>query len=163
MRWVVASLFAAAVLPAAGAAEERPAKAIPIYGYSSPPLQTEQQGLRGTRISRHAGAETERSGNDPTYLRGLEREFQLQQRATVYGVAYMPLTPKADVFARVGYGGGSRAAPLGFGAADSWKYGAGAQYFPNARNGLRADYTRHDFRNARVKANVLSMGYVRRF
>jgi hypothetical protein len=171
MKRVLALIISITAVPAVAAAQERSPVGGPIQGYLGQALQGYQgQGLRtdyqghSARLSRHTGAETEKTGNDPVYLRGLEREMQLQQRGAVYGVAYLPLTPKADFFARVGYGGGgSKAAPVGFGGQDAWKYGAGAQYFPNARDGLRADFTRQDFRNSRVKANVVSMGYVRRF
>jgi hypothetical protein len=41
--------------------------------------------------------------------------------------------------------------------------GFGARYSPDANNGVRADFTRRDFRTSRIKANILSLGYARRF
>ena len=48
---------------------------------------------------------------------------------------------------------------------DSLNYGAGAQYFFNhGPNGVRADYTRYDFRGAgNGSGDVFSISYVRKF
>jgi len=121
----------------------------------------EPQGRQTLRINRHFGAETEPYAAGAAFGRGLQRERDLQERGAAYGVAYLPVSPKADVFARAGYGRTDFAA--GRAPQDGWSMGFGARYSPDANNGVRADFTRRDFRTSRIKANILSFGYARRF
>ena len=46
---------------------------------------------------------------------------------------------------------------------DSWNYGVGGQYSFDGKNGVRADYTRHDFKDSSTNADVWSVAYVRKF
>ena len=46
---------------------------------------------------------------------------------------------------------------------ESWNYGVGGQYFFDDKNGVRADYTRHDFKDSSTDANTWSVSYVRKF
>lgn len=173
MKAPIAVLALLAALPAAAFAQDKPETTSGLYG-SVGYAQTVSggdaaavQGRVGSRLNRFVGMETEISGGvdrDRAVSSGLAHEADLDRQGAAYGVAYMPLSPKADVFARVGYGSSkSRAFDGGSPTGDSVNYGAGAQYFPDGRNGLRADFTRHDFRDRRVKANIFSVGYIRRF
>ncbi len=68
---------------------------------------------------------------------------------------------------RGGYGGSRiKVSGTGFSASDSegsWNYGGGAQYSFDGKNGLRAEYTRHDFGNGARAADVWAASYVRKF
>ena len=46
---------------------------------------------------------------------------------------------------------------------DSWNYGVGANYYLDGVNGVRADWTRRDFRDDRGEADAYSVSYIRRF
>ncbi len=46
---------------------------------------------------------------------------------------------------------------------DSWNYGVGANYYLDGVNGIRADWTRRDFRDDRGEADAYSVSYIRRF
>ena len=120
-----------------------------------------QQVVR-TRLNRFVGVETETYGRPgPNLSQAMRRDFERDRRPAAYGVAYMPVSPRAEVFARIGYGGSKStfAGPRD----DSWKYGAGAQYRMNSRNGFRADYTRQGQPRSDIKANIFSFGLVSRF
>ena len=100
--------------------------------------------------------------------------LDLNQQYAGYGVVRYPVLPNANIFARGGYGHMDLTAgvtPLvtdtestvKFGA-DSWNYGAGAEYFFDGKNGLRAEYTRMDFVSHGVQdADTWSVSYVRKF
>ncbi len=74
---------------------------------------------------------------------------------------------KVDLLARVGYGTTKlEASAAGFSADDSQEsinYGVGAQYSFDGQNGIRADYTRYDFRDDGGEADVWAVSYVRKF
>jgi opacity protein-like surface antigen len=71
---------------------------------------------------------------------------ELDHTYAAYGIGFIPLTEKADVFARVGYHSteiSGSAGPLTDSAdADGDAYGAGAQYMITERFGVRGEYTR---------------------
>jgi len=46
---------------------------------------------------------------------------------------------------------------------DHWSYGAGAEFKMNADNGIRADWTRREYKGDRDSADAYSVSYVRRF
>lgn len=94
---------------------------------------------------------------------------ELNYQVAGYAVGFLPLTEKAELFARVGYGKtridrdvlidgehGSANESL-----DGWSYGAGGQYFFDGQNGVRLDFTRHDLDDENIDA--WAVGYVRRF
>lgn len=113
------------------------------------------------RLSRFVGLESER--HEPIArgaARGLERDIELDRRPTTFGVAYMPLSPRADAFVRLGYGSKAKAEGRG---EDSWAYGAGAKYRMKGRSGVRADFTRQGLPRSDVKANIFSVGFQVRF
>ena len=49
------------------------------------------------------------------------------------------------------------------GDGESVNYGVGANYFIDGRNGIRADWTRRDFRDDGGEADTYGLSYVRRF
>lgn len=172
---IVAALAGVVVAPAAFAQEGAGARA-GYYGNiglaeSAPGGGGAQmqgvQGRFGGRVSKHLGFEAELAReirDDRAFSSGLRRDAELERQSAAYGVAYLPVSKKADVFARLGYGENKTRFWFGGpGRGESVNYGAGAQYFPNERKGVRADFTRHDFRNAKVKANIVSLGFVRKF
>jgi len=117
-------------------------------------------GRLGWRFNRFIGAEGELGvgvsggartfGADTTTPVGVG----LKQRynAAGYVVGYLPLTPRADLFARVGYGAAQyRLDPAGLAQYDAhtngFRFGGGAQFFVDGQNGIRAQYTRYDIQN----------------
>lgn len=96
--------------------------------------------------------------------------IKLRNEFSGYAVGFLPLGQSgAEAFARVGYGHSSFRLKTGAvsinDGEDSVNYGAGVQYFFNqGPNGVRADYTRYDFRNNGVSnADVWAISYVRKF
>ena len=107
------------------------------------------------------GAEGELSTgvkSDTFTVAGVSTKVQLKDQFAVYGMAIAPITPNFDVFARVGYGQTKTTS-----TDNSVNYGAGAEYFFDAKNGVRADYTRHDFQNSGNNFDTYGVSYVRKF
>lgn len=94
-------------------------------------------------------------------------DVELRHDMAAYVVGYMPLSPEAELFGRIGYGTTSIRASSGGVAVtedgESVNYGIGANYFFDGVNGVRGDWTRRDFRDDGGKADVWSLSYVRRF
>ncbi len=96
----------------------------------------------------------------------LNVDVELKYAAALYATAGVPLGENGRIFGRVGYGTqkieASAAGVSVPGSDQSWNYGAGAQFFFDGKNGLRADYTKHDFDDGE-DVDVWSVSYVRRF
>lgn len=128
-------------------------------------------GRLGTRLTRYLGAEAEYSvgvKDDDIDVAGVPTSVEHKFDAAAYGVATLPVTDQFEVFGRVGYGTTRlRAGAAGVSDAastESVNYGVGANYFLDGQNGLRADWTRRDFRgDGNGEADTWSLGYVRRF
>jgi len=101
------------------------------------------------------------------YLGTVKTELNYQVAGYVVGT--LPVSTKAELFARVGYGkakfdqdvlmdgqGGSSSV-----SRDGWAFGAGAQYFFDGKSGVRLDYTRHEVDEGHIDA--WSAGFVHRF
>jgi outer membrane immunogenic protein len=128
------------------------------------------QARLGARFGSYVGVEGELAGgvkDDTVNVAGTDVQVKLRHEEAAYGVGFVPVTPKFDLFARVGYGHqdikASAAGVSNTGGLDSWNYGGGGQYFFDNNNGVRLDYTRHDFTHDNGAANVWSIGYVRKF
>lgn len=128
------------------------------------------QGRLGARFGSYVGLEGELAGgvkSDTVDVAGTPVDVKLQHQEAAYAVGYLPVTPRFDLFARAGYGHSqikaSAAGVSGTGGEDSWNYGAGGQYFFTDKDGVRADYTRHDFNHNGGDADVWSVAYVRKF
>ena len=80
-------------------------------------------------------------------------------------MGFAPVGANTDVFARFGYGNSKIKASAGGVSAsddgDSWNYGVGAQHHFDGVNGVRVDWTRHDFDGANI--DVWAVAYTRKF
>jgi endo-beta-N-acetylglucosaminidase D len=116
-------------------------------------------GRLGWRFNRFLGAEGELgvgvSTGDRTFDNaGTSIDVGVKQKTqeAAYAVGYLPLTPRADLFARAGYGWAqydvNPAGAANYNAhTDGFRYGAGGQYFFDGQNGLRLDWTHYDVQN----------------
>jgi hypothetical protein len=183
MKVLIAAASAAAILAAPAFAMAQTGTAAPSFygtlGYAGSSVDSSVgnvdlgaiQGRLGARFGNYFGVEGELSGgvhNDHVDVAGTEAKVKLEHQEAIYGVGFFPLTPQIDLLARVGYGD-TRAKVSGDGvgfsdAGNSWNYGVGAQYSFDGKNGVRADYTREEFRNDDAgHADVWSIAYTRRF
>jgi len=83
---------------------------------------------------------------------------ELDSELGAFVVGKMPINPAFDIFARVGV---ARIETSPGGSEDGLAYGAGAQWNFTAVDGIRGDWTRHDYDAGDVDA--FSLSYVRRF
>ena len=171
-----AALLAGAAIPAVADAQEANS-GTSIYGtlgYAASSAEGVDvgaiQGRLGARFGQYFGVEGELAGGvkgDKTQVGGVPVKVDLEHQAAIYGVGFLPVSPNVDLFARVGYGNTKlKASAAGTSASDdgdSWNYGVGGQYSFDGKNGVRADYTRHDFKDSSTNADVWSVAYVRKF
>jgi outer membrane immunogenic protein len=137
-------------------------------------------GRVGGRFGRFVGVEGEVSGGLSTdhHVTGTTNVGVKQTLAgAAYGVGFLPLGSNFDLLARVGYGASRfNVEPAGLASyhvsEHGIRYGAGAQYFFDGRNGIRADWTRHDLNNFKDapglfpgdrKADVWSVSFAHKF
>lgn len=132
-------------------------------------------GRIGAKINPYFGVEGEASfgvKDDDFKFAGAEGSVKHEYDAAAYVVGTLPITPQFDVFARGGYGTTQIKRELNTPVADlsetaegeSWNYGAGANYYFDASNGIRADWTRRDFTESDADpVDLYSVSYVRRF
>ena len=123
-------------------------------------------GRLGARIGQYFGVEGELSGGiGNSHYDGAS--LHLNNQEAIYGVGFLPVSPNADLFARVGYGGAdykiSSSGSTFSGNLQSWNFGAGGQYFFDHANGIRVDYTREEATDHGPDANVWGVSYVRKF
>jgi outer membrane immunogenic protein len=110
-------------------------------------------GRVGVGFGRHFAVEGEASlGVDDDAGTELDSELGL------YGVGKIPLGEKFEIFGRVGV---SRIETSPGGDEDGLAYGAGAQFFFTPNDGIRGDWTRHDYDVG--EADAYSISYVRKF
>lgn len=83
---------------------------------------------------------------------------ELDNEFGAFVVGKLPVSPQFDLFARVG---AARIETSPGGSEDGLAYGAGAQWNLTAQDGIRGDWTRHDYDAGDVDAYSLS--YVRSF
>lgn len=126
------------------------------------------QGRLGYRLNNWLGVEGEGAigiKDDDVNLAGTEVNVDLKHQLGAYVVGFAPLGANTDVFARFGYGTTKiKGTAGGVSATDdgsSWNYGLGAQHHFDGVNGVRVDWTRHDFDGG--NADVWSVGYTRKF
>jgi hypothetical protein len=167
---VISAAIAAAALALPAISQAQPVQWYGNIGYEATSIEGIDlqaiQGRLGARFNRFIGAEGEVGigvGSDDF----LGAEVKLNHQFAGYVVGFAPLSPNLDLLARVGYGhsevhasGPGGSADIG---GDSWNYGVGAQYHFDGRNGIRADWTRHDFSDGGDEADVWSVTYSRRF
>ena len=105
--------------------------------------------------------------DDSTTVAGVTTSTDLDYQYAGYVTGTVPVTPNLDIIGRVGYGQtkieNTTAGVSSDDKADSINYGVGAQYSWGA-NGIRGDYTRHDYRGSGAgEADAWSVAYVRKF
>jgi outer membrane immunogenic protein len=83
---------------------------------------------------------------------------ELDNEIGVFAVGKLPINPSFDLFARVGV---ARIETSPGGDEDGLAYGAGAQWNLTDKDGIRGDWTRHDYDAGDVDA--YSISYVRSF
>jgi hypothetical protein len=124
-------------------------------------------GRLGARFGQYFGVEGELSGGLGVSHASGGADVHLNNQEALYGVAFLPLSPNADLFARGGYGWAAYHTSLdgvnnSFNG-QSWNFGAGGQYFFDHANGVRVDYTREEATNHGPDANVWGVSYVHKF
>ena len=128
-------------------------------------------GRLGYRFTPYFGIEGEASigvkDSDIT-VAGVDGKLEHDWDAAAYGVAKLPINENLELFGRLGYGTTSiKADVAGFTAredGESVNYGVGANYFTDGRNGIRADWTRRDFRDDGAgELDTYGLSFVRRF
>ncbi|KRB40012.1 MAG: porin family protein [Pseudomonadota bacterium] len=169
-----AAALVAAFVPAMANAQDTSVTGYGSLGYSHHDMEGADvgaiQGRLGARFGQYLGVEGELGfgvKKDDVSIAGVDGKAKLKHQAAIYGVGFLPVAPNADLYARIGYGTTEGKVTVPGASAsvdgDSWNYGVGGQYFFEGGNGVRADYTRHDFTDGGGEANVWSVGYVRKF
>lgn len=129
------------------------------------------QGRLGVRLGKYLGAEGEVAagvkGEDIDFGGGVTAHLKLDSEYAFYAVGFLPVSPKFDAFARVGYGRTNISASASNGGSssgsdNSWNFGGGGQYFFTKKDGIRADYTHYRY-DGGGGANVWAVAYVRKF
>lgn len=175
-------ILAAALTVAASAAQAQTLSSPQIYGSVGCAEKKESDlgaiQLRLTaRFGRHLGLEGEfangvksRTDNALHTQAPSAVKTTLRHEIGAYAVGYLPLSPKAELFARIGYGttwygvdSRSATTALRYRHDDSsFNLGLGGQYVFDGRNGVRFDYVRQDYNNGAVQ-DVWAVAYTRRF
>ena len=83
---------------------------------------------------------------------------ELDSEIGVFAVGKLPINPSFELLGRVGV---SRIETSPYGDQDGLAYGAGAQWNLTSQDGIRGDWTRHDYDEGDVDA--FSLSYVRSF
>jgi outer membrane immunogenic protein len=127
-------------------------------------------GRIGAKFSPYIGVEGETSvgvKDDDFTIAGVDGTLEHEYDAAAYVVGTLPVTQNLELFARGGYGTTKIKAEIAGidedADGESWNYGAGANYYFDGQNGVRADWTRRDFEDDAGEADVYSVSYVRRF
>jgi outer membrane immunogenic protein len=128
------------------------------------------QGRLGYKFTPNLAVEGEGAigvDTDEATAGGVTYSAKVKRSVAAYAVGTVPVGEKVELFARAGYGTtkikGAIPGVAVTGSSDSWNYGGGVQYSFDGLNGVRADYTRHDFRHGRGSADAWGVSYVRRF
>lgn len=129
-------------------------------------------GRVGGRFGQYFGVEGQASfGVGSEEVDGVD--LKLENEFSAYLVGFLPLSPNADLIARIGYGRteigaeflGEEVTVDGNGVT----YGVGGQYYFDGVNGVRADYTRQEFsedEDADIQGgdvDAFTISYTRRF
>lgn len=127
-------------------------------------------GRVGAKFTPIFGVEGEASvgvKDEDVVIGGVPGTLEHDYDAAIYGVASVPVNPNFELFGRVGYGTTSIKADVAGvtaeGDGESINYGAGANWFFDSQNGVRADWTRRDFQDDGGEVDTYGLSYVRRF
>jgi outer membrane immunogenic protein len=139
-----------------------------LSGFGNPDF-SDITGRLGARFGKYLGVEGELSGglnSEHVNIGGTPGNARMNDQYAAYAVGYLPVSPNADLLARIGYGNTDFHASVpgsSFNGSDtSWNFGVGGQYFFDGHNGVRADYTRANY-NKGPDANIWGLSYVRKF
>ena len=164
---------AAVTLIAAPASAQSLSDAYGSIGYSSVQGDTTDLGAvtarLGAKLTPYIGVEGEASfgvsDDDVVGIPGATAELEHDLAAYVTGT--IPVASNLELFGRLGYGTTKiKAEVLGVSASNSQEsvnWGVGANYFLDSQNGVRADWTRRDFRDDGGEADTYALSFVRRF
>ena len=118
------------------------------------------QGRLGYRFNPYIGVEGEAAfGVADDTTGGVD--VKLKNEFGAFVVGYLPVTPKAELFARAGYTSSTFDTSLGDVDGDGGAWGVGGQYHFTDKDGVRLDWTRHDYDG--VDADVWALAYTRKF
>lgn len=127
-------------------------------------------GRVGYDFTRNFGIEGEASfgvKDTDISVAGVNGTLEHDWDAAAYGVAKLPISENLELFGRLGYGTTRVTASIpgasASGDGESVNYGVGANYFIDGQNGIRADFTRRDFRDNGGEADTYGLSFVRRF
>lgn len=132
-------------------------------------------GRLGAKFNPYFGVEGEASfgvKDDDFRVAGVDGSIKHEYDAAAYVVGTLPINEQFELFARGGYGTTKLKRELSTPVADisqevdgtSWNYGAGANFYLDQSNGIRADWTRRDFTESDAgEVDIYSVSYVRRF
>ncbi|MBW3616710.1 MAG: porin family protein [Proteobacteria bacterium] len=197
---------AAVALLAGGSAmaQTAPVQYYGTIGYTQASATLEDDGTFGQDIDLDAGAITGRLGARFGQYVGVEGEvafgvteseesitttfqrvpvtadinYKINGKAAVYGVGFLPVSPNADLFGRIGVGrlssefdvtaraGGFSQSEQMEGEANFFAFGGGGQYFFDGLNGVRGEYTRFNLdtdEDEGAEFDSFSISYVRKF
>tara|TARA_R110002072_G_scaffold20221_2_gene73862 strand:+ start:182 stop:703 length:522 start_codon:yes stop_codon:yes gene_type:complete len=122
----------------------------------------------GYDFNKHFGIEAQANigvGGDTVVDLGVPFEMSLSYAASLFGVLRLVSNESGSIFVRAGYTAAEyETSALGTSITDNpdaWAYGVGGEYFFDARNGVRFDYTMVDYDGD--DADVYGITYVRRF
>lgn len=90
-------------------------------------------------------------------------EVEMDQSAAIYAVGHLPVGENFEVMARAGWGRAKYSVGTAAATDSSFNYGVAAQFTWDENNGVRADWTRHEFEDFSLEADVYSLSYVRKF
>jgi hypothetical protein len=164
----------AAVVPAAAQAQTATTGVYGSVGYAHTSADDVNLGAiggrLGYRVNNWFGVEGEVAfgvKDDTVNIGGVPVDVKLNHAEAIYGVGFIPVAQNTDLIARIGYGNTDlKGSAAGFSASDSgssWNFGVGAQHHFDGVNGVRVDYTRHEFNDDGGSADVWSIAYTRRF
>lgn len=127
-------------------------------------------GRMGIELNRYLAVETEVGvgvKDKDIQINGVDGTLKHEWDAAGYVVGKVPVGQNLDLFARGGYGHTEMKRELGGVTTDEggdhWSYGAGAEYKFGDANGLRADWTRREYKGDRDAVDAYGVSYVRRF
>lgn len=127
-------------------------------------------GRAGYDFTRNFGFEGEASigvSDDDITVAGVPGSVEHKYDAAAYGVAKLPINENFELFGRLGYGTTRLTAEVAgvqdSASTESINYGVGGNYFFDGQNGVRADWTRRDFRGDAGEADTYGLSFVRRF
>ena len=140
------------------------------YSYAEDAYTGAVQGRMGIELNRYLAVETEVGigvKDKDFQVANVDGTLKHEWDAAGYVVGKVPVGENFELFARGGYGHTEMKRTLGNTTTDvggdHWAYGAGAEFKLNADNGIRADWTRREFKGDRDNLDVYGVSYVRRF